>query len=170
MAVAAILDFMKMFYLIKFNVVFNASKSKCIRCLPIGISKPVTPTACFPSFSIGSNAIEFVAKWPHLGHVITSDGDDTDDILEAKLRLIGQINKVLYNFREVNCETKTILVPVSMDKNYGIYLKITSSQFVLLGGKILDTFGSFQTPHTQHSYQTYATHYHCWMFLDLYVC
>jgi hypothetical protein len=90
-------------YATQFNVVFNASKSKCLPCLPIGTSKHVTPTVSIPSFSIGFNAIEFDAKWPHLGHVITSDGDDADDILEAKLRLIEQINKVLYNFRKVNC-------------------------------------------------------------------
>ena len=58
------------------------------------------------------------------------------------------------------------ILPVFMEQNYGIYLKITSSQSVLHGGKVLDldAFSSFQTPLTQHSYQTYATHYHCWMF------
>ena len=106
-------------YATQFNVVFNASKSKCLRCLPIGTSKRVTPTVSFPTFSIGFNAIEFVAKWPHLSHVITSDGDVTDDILEAKLRLKGQINKVLYNFRKVNCQTKTRLVKANCTGFYG---------------------------------------------------
>ena len=92
-------------YATQFNVVFNASISKCIQCLPMGTSKYVTQTACCPLFSIGSNAIEFVAKWPHLGHNITNDCADTDDICAAKSRLIGQINKVLYNFRKVNCQT-----------------------------------------------------------------
>ena len=90
-------------YAAQFNVVFNASKSKCLRCLPTSIAKHVSQVTRFPSFSIGSQAIEFVAKWPHLGHIITNEGIDADDIIAKKSSLIGQINKVLYNFRYVNC-------------------------------------------------------------------
>jgi len=54
--------------------------------------------------------IKFVDKWPYLGHIITMECTDTDDILNKKSSLIGQINKVMFNFRKVNCQTKTILV------------------------------------------------------------
>jgi len=43
--------------------------------------------------------IEFMEKWPHLGQIITKECTDTDDILNKKSSLIGQINNVLYNFR-----------------------------------------------------------------------
>jgi hypothetical protein len=108
-------------YAVQFNVVFNGSKSKCLICPPTGTSKHVTQT-CFPSFSIGTQSIEYVAKWPHLGHIITSECIDTDDILAAKVRLIGQINKVLYNFRKVDCQTKTRLVKAYCTSFYGAEL------------------------------------------------
>jgi hypothetical protein len=109
-------------YAVQFNVVFNGSKSKCLICPPTGTSRHVIQTACFPSFSIGTQSIEFVAKWPHLGHIITSECIDTDDILAAKVRLIGQINKVLYNFRKVDCQTKTRLVKAYCTSFYGAEL------------------------------------------------
>jgi hypothetical protein len=109
-------------YAAQFNVVFNASKSKCLRCLPISTAKHVSQVEHFPSFSIGSQPIEFVAKWPHLGHIITNDDVDTDDIITKKSSLIGQINKVLYNFRHVNCLTKTRLVKAYCTSFYGAEL------------------------------------------------
>ena len=47
---------------------------------------------------------------------------DTDDILAAKARLIGQINRVLYNFRKVDCQTKTRLVIAYCTSFYGAEL------------------------------------------------
>ena len=109
-------------YAVQFNVVFNGSKSKCLICPPTGTSRHLIQTACFPSFSIGTQSIECVAKWPHLGHIITSECIDTDDILAAKARLIGQINRVLYNFRKVDCQTKTRLVKAYCTSFYGAEL------------------------------------------------
>ena len=41
-------------------------------------------------FYIGSQAIEFVDKWPHLGHIISNDCDDAADILtEDELHRTG---------------------------------------------------------------------------------
>jgi len=39
-------------YTAQFNVVFNASKSKCLCCSPAGAAKKVTPADSLPSFSI----------------------------------------------------------------------------------------------------------------------
>ena len=75
-------------YAAQFKVVFNfnASKSKCLCCHPNGTTKHATQAAslCIPSFMIGSQLIEFVGKWPHLGNIITNDCIDTDDILAKK--------------------------------------------------------------------------------------
>jgi hypothetical protein len=109
-------------YAAQFKVVFNASKSKCLCCPPTGTAKHVPQDARSPSFSIGSQKIEFVDKWPHLGHIITNECVDTDDILVKKSSLIGQINRVLYNFRKVNCQTKTRLVKAYCTSFYGAEL------------------------------------------------
>jgi hypothetical protein len=109
-------------YAAQFKVVFNASKSKCLCCHPTGTAKHVTQATRFPSFSIGSQTIEFVDKWPHLGHIITKECVDTDDILAKKSSLIGQINKVLFNFRKVNSQTKTRLVKAYCTSFYGAEL------------------------------------------------
>jgi len=86
---------------------------------PAGAAKQVTPADSLPSFSIGSRVIEFVDKWPDLGHIITKECTDTDDILNKKSSLITQINKVLYNFRKVNYQTKTRLVKTYCTSFYG---------------------------------------------------
>jgi len=114
----------------QFNVVFNASKSKCICCSPAGAAEQVTPADSLPSFSIGFRVIEFVDKWPHLGHIITKECTDTDDILNEKSSLIGQINKVLYNFRKVNCQTKTRLVKTYCPSFYGAELWDLSKSYI----------------------------------------
>ena len=45
-----------------------------IQCKKTGLAAPN------PSFYIGSQLIEFVDKWPHLGHIISNDCDDMDDM------------------------------------------------------------------------------------------
>ena len=99
---------------------FNASKSKCLCCHHNGTTKHATQAACLPSFLIGSQPIEFVDKWPHLGHIITNDCIDTDDILTKKSSVVGQINTVLYNFP--NCQTKASLVKAYCTSFYGAEL------------------------------------------------
>ena len=48
-------------------------------------------------------------------HIISNDCDDADDILTKKMSFIGQADKVLYNFRNVDCVTKTKLVnPIAL--------------------------------------------------------
>ena len=68
---------------------------------------------------IGSQHIEFVEKWPHLGHIITNDCDDSEDLNVKKRRLIGQINNIICTFRNVNCLTKTKLVKSYCTSFYG---------------------------------------------------
>ena len=45
-----------------------------------------------------------------MGHIITNDCDDFEDIKAKKSSLIGHINKILYTFSNVNCLTKAKLV------------------------------------------------------------
>jgi Reverse transcriptase (RNA-dependent DNA polymerase) len=41
-------------YAAQYNVLFNAKKSKCICCHPIGVSKCFSRYVCYSSFFIGS--------------------------------------------------------------------------------------------------------------------
>jgi hypothetical protein len=50
------------------------------------LQKYILNSPHFPPFYVGSRAIEFVNKWPHVGHVITSECDDTFNILSKKKR------------------------------------------------------------------------------------
>ena len=106
-------------YAARYNVLFNANKSKCICCHPIGISKCGSRLFCYPPFFIGSHPIEYVDKWPHLGHIISNDCDDKEDLHAKKTSLIGQINKIICTFRNVNCCTKTKLVKAYCTSFYG---------------------------------------------------
>jgi hypothetical protein len=60
-------------YTAQYNVIFNATKSKCLCCHPIKTPKNERNSVPCRPFYIGSQAIEFVEKWPHLGHIITSE-------------------------------------------------------------------------------------------------
>jgi hypothetical protein len=103
-------------YATQYSVIFNASKSKCLHCLPPGTSE----RSPLPQpFYIESRAIEFVDKWPHLGHTLTNKNDDAEDILSRRLSFIEQVNKVIFNFRKVDCMTKTKLVNAYCTSFYG---------------------------------------------------
>jgi Reverse transcriptase (RNA-dependent DNA polymerase) len=69
-----------------YSVIFNAQKSKCLCCRHTCTDKRVSHYTHYPSFYIGSQAIEFEGKWPHLGHVISNGCDDMEDILSNKVK------------------------------------------------------------------------------------
>jgi len=78
----------------RYSVIFNAIKFKCLLCLSSNRSCRLSH-ATTPFFYIGGNVIEFVNEWSHLGHVISTSGDDMHDIESRKSGLIGQINGIL---------------------------------------------------------------------------
>ena len=63
-----------------------------------------------PPCYINNFAIEYVDRWPHLGHVISSDMDDKNDISRGRFALISQINNVLCFFGKLDCVTKMRLL------------------------------------------------------------
>jgi len=42
-----------------------------------------------PQFTIGDNVIEFVDKWPHLGHIISAVHDNKAEIVSKQNILCG---------------------------------------------------------------------------------
>ena len=83
-------------FAVKYDVMFNASKSKCMLFRPRKANKNAAMKT--PDLSIGGNNIEFVEKWPHLGHMISLNLSDDVDINYRKQSLIGRINTVLCRF------------------------------------------------------------------------
>jgi len=78
-----------------------------------------------PDLSIGGSNIEFVEKWPHLGHMISLNLSDDDDVSLRRQSLIGEINTVLCRFGRLDLLLKiyfsrlTALVITVL--NYGIW-------------------------------------------------
>jgi len=86
-------------FAVKLDVRFNASKSKCMFIRPRKSYKSHKHTRLvMPDLSIGGNNVEFVEKWPHLGHMISLNLSDDDDVSLRRQSLIGQINDVLCRF------------------------------------------------------------------------
>ena len=74
-----------------YNIVFNASKSKCIIVNARRKLAICSTLNCNLSFSIGGNSIEVVDEWLHLGHMISIHFTDDTDITLCKNRLIGNV-------------------------------------------------------------------------------
>jgi len=72
-----------------------------------------------PDLFIGGNNIEFVEKWPHLGHMISLNLSDDIDINYRKQSLIGQINTVLCRFGRLDPIAKNKLFQAYCSRHYG---------------------------------------------------
>ena len=83
-------------------------------------SKVVSDTK--PKFVIGSSVIEYVDRWPHLGHIIASSNDDNLDILNRRNSLFGQINDILCYFGCLGPVAKLKLQKAYCSSYYGCEL------------------------------------------------
>ena len=107
---------------VDFKVVFNANKSKFL-IIPPHYGK--TRSYCCsvkPVFTIGSNIIEFVDHWPHLGHIISENLDDNRDINSRRFSMIGQINSVLCYFSSIDPLNRYYLLQAYCTSYYGCEL------------------------------------------------
>jgi hypothetical protein len=95
-----------------FSVIFNARKSKCIyypgKVDTSAVSK--TGTSTLPSFFIGGNSIDYVDKWPHLGHILNAALSDDDDVEHRRVQTVKQINDVLCYFGKLDSVIKLKLL------------------------------------------------------------
>jgi len=104
----------------EYNVVFNAKKSKCLYITSRAKqSRLLSPSS---QFTIGGNGIEFVDKWPHLGHIISAMHDNKAEILSKRNILCGQINNVLCYFGKRDPITKLSLLKAYCSSFYGSVL------------------------------------------------
>jgi len=113
---------------IRYFVIFN-DKSKCLLCLSPNRTYRL-PHATTAVFYIGSNVIECVNEWSHLGHVISTSCDDMHDLESWKPCLIGQINGILCAYRNVTCNTKIRLFTTYCTSLYGAELWDLSNDYI----------------------------------------
>jgi hypothetical protein len=104
----------------KFQIVFNAKKSKCLYFAPH--AKQCRSQGPLPLFSVGGQLVEYVDEWPHLGHIISSNFDDKTEILSKRGKLCGQINNVLCYFARRDPITKLRLMKSYCTSFYGSVL------------------------------------------------
>ena len=83
-------------YASDYDIIFNADKSKFI--VFVSPNRRFLVKAMNSCFYIGGNLIENVSSYVHLGHVITGQLDDFDDILKRRNNYIGQVNNVACYF------------------------------------------------------------------------
>ena len=102
-----------------FNLKFNADKSKYLTFSPYGKRKTLNATTVF---TIGSNLIEEVEKWTHLGHIINNKLSDDDDVIDRRNSLVGQVNNFLCNFSKLDSSLKNDLFKVYCSSFYGCEL------------------------------------------------
>ena len=91
------------------DVRFNAMKSKCMIINPKRIRHCNLHQYVHNSnmrFQINGNNIEFVEHYKHLGHIINSAFDDSDDIADKRAAFIGQANNILCYFGKLSSEVK----------------------------------------------------------------
>ena len=100
----------------KFSVLFNPSKSKCIVCESSSKRKLGTSSQDV-AFTLGGSVIDVVDNWLHLGHIVSSDLDDTADISRSHNKLVTQINSVLCTFSSLDA-----IVKVKLLKSYCLSL------------------------------------------------
>ena len=66
------------------SIVFNAAKSKCILFFA---NKPVRSyfiSKLNPVFYMGGNVIQYENEWQYLGHYISANSDDANDIMSRR--------------------------------------------------------------------------------------
>jgi hypothetical protein len=68
------------------------------------------------------NSIEYVQKWPHLGHILNSELDDNDDIENRRIQTVKQINDVLCYFGKLDSSIKLKLLYSFCSSWYGCEL------------------------------------------------
>ena len=92
-------------YANNFNILFNASKSKCLIVRPRVKPVEILVTLLTLTF-FGGRVIEIVDECPNIDHIISSRFDDSADILNLRNCMIEQINNVICFFGKLDSTTK----------------------------------------------------------------
>jgi len=93
-------------------------------------------------FVIDGNSIDFVDSFPHLGHIISSEPGDNEDISHSRCKFIGQTNSVRYyvtfgtlaQMENIGC--LSLFVVICMVASCGIWMIVQLVISVSLGVKL----------------------------------
>ena len=105
-------------YASEYSISFNAVKSKCLIILP----KNRRGTCNYVQecrFFINTQQIDNVESFKHLGHVITSQMEDSSDIIGRRNDFVGQVNNLLCYFRKLTSCVKNRLFRSYCTSFYG---------------------------------------------------
>jgi len=92
-------------YAREYCISFSALKSKCLVVLPKNCRNTFKKVNdC--TFYIDGRMIDLVQSFSHLGHLITPDSDDGEDITIRKHSFIGQVNNTLCCFGNLSSFVK----------------------------------------------------------------
>ena len=83
---------------------YSTEKSKCMSILPMGCRLQV-----LPNVRLYGDALEYVTKFTYLGHIITEDFRDDEDILKETRNLCARGNALIRQFNFCNMDVKCML-------------------------------------------------------------
>jgi len=81
-------------YAAEYDINFNPVKCKFL-VIPVTKRRHLYNAMCKCCFFIGNKMIDYVDRFSHVGHIITSSLLDGDDIVQRRNTFIGQTNNVL---------------------------------------------------------------------------
>jgi hypothetical protein len=140
-------------YASEFDIIFNADKSKFL-VIVSNNRRMLYNSMIGCSFYIGGNLIENVTHYSHLGHVVTSSFNDSDDIKYRRNCFIGQANNVLCFFNKLDLLVKLKLFKSYCSSMYGCELWDLNNRsvedFCIAWRKALRRI--FNIPHHSHSF------------------
>ena len=93
-------------YAQEYSVTSNANISKCIVAAPRNCRRLLLRGNICP-FVIDGNSIDFVDSFPHLGHIISSEPGDNEDISHSRCKFIGQTNSQGWSPRGLSSTSRT---------------------------------------------------------------
>jgi Reverse transcriptase (RNA-dependent DNA polymerase) len=99
---------------------FNASKSVSMIFSPVNKNRHLT--CIFENFVLGTDSLTFVNIFKYLGHVLTNDLHDDDDMLKQMSLLYGRTNTLIRRFSKCSVPVKLCLFKSYCLSFYGMAL------------------------------------------------
>ena len=92
---------------IKLNIVGNTKKTVCMIFRPRNKEKWISDS--FPDFTLDGCKLQFVSKFRYLGHIISDDLSDDDDIRREIKNLFVRTNMLISRFYKCSSNVKLTL-------------------------------------------------------------
>ena len=99
---------------------FNASKSVAMIFVPVNRNRKMT--CIFDNFVLGNDNLQFVNSFKYLGHTLTDDLRDDDDMLKQMGQLYGRTNMLIRRFAKCSVPVKLRLFKAYCISFYGMAL------------------------------------------------